>query len=77
MKLGLPEGWRSAIGLYRAREGRLLGGVCAGLSRRFGVPVWLLRIGFVLGNFLPGPGFLVYMGLWLALPLEPEDAILR
>lgn len=77
MKFELPAGWREATGLYRARKGRLLGGVCAGLARRFGVPVWILRLVFVLGNFLPGPGLLVYLGLWLALPLEREDAILR
>lgn len=57
-------------GLTRSRRGRLLGGVCAGLERRTGVNAWWYRLGFVLGNFLPGPGLIVYLGLWAALRLE-------
>ena len=35
-------------GLVRPREGRVLGGVCAGLGRRFGIAPWPARILFVL-----------------------------
>ena len=35
-------------GLVRPREGRVLGGVCAGLGRRFGIGPWQARILFVL-----------------------------
>ena len=31
-------------GLVRARDGRLLGGVCSGVGRRFGIKPWLSRV---------------------------------
>ncbi|MEO5711835.1 MAG: PspC domain-containing protein, partial [Nocardioidaceae bacterium] len=35
-------------GLVRSRDGRVLGGVCAGLGRRFGLTPWVSRLLFVL-----------------------------
>jgi phage shock protein PspC (stress-responsive transcriptional regulator) len=35
-------------GLVRPFEGRVLGGVCAGLGRRFGLTPWTARALFVL-----------------------------
>jgi phage shock protein PspC (stress-responsive transcriptional regulator) len=55
-------------GLVRPCHGRWIAGVCAGLARKTGVPAWLVRVAFVLGNFLPGPGLLVYLALWAAMP---------
>ncbi len=47
-------------GLIRPRQGRLLGGVCAGLGRRFGLSPWTARILFVLILMLiPGSQILV------------------
>lgn len=57
-------------GLVRSRTNKMLGGVCAGLARRTGLPVWVFRLGFIVGNFLPGPGLLVYVILWATLPQE-------
>ena len=34
-------------GLVRPRDGRVLGGVCAGLGRRFGIDPWPARLLFV------------------------------
>lgn len=56
--------------LFRSRTGRLLGGVCAGLARHFGVSVWLVRALAVLSCVLPGPQVLIYLGLWFFLPVE-------
>jgi phage shock protein PspC (stress-responsive transcriptional regulator) len=56
---------------YRAREGRLIAGVCRGLSNRFGVPVAALRLGFLLSLFLGGGGLIVYVAFWIAMPLQP------
>jgi len=58
----------------RARHGRWLGGVCAGLAARWGVPVARVRIGFVLASAVVGLGVLVYIAAWLILPGEGEDA---
>ena len=58
----------------RARHGRWLGGVCAGLAARWGVLVVRVRIGFVLASAVVGLGVLVYIAAWLILPGEGEDA---
>ena len=58
----------------RARHGRWLGGVCAGLAARWGVPVARVRLGFVLASAVVGLGVLVYLAAWLILPGEGEDA---
>jgi phage shock protein PspC (stress-responsive transcriptional regulator) len=58
----------------RTRHGRWLGGVCAGLAARWGVPASRVRIGFVLASAVAGLGVLVYVAAWLILPGEGEDA---
>ena len=58
-------------GLYRPRRGRMLGGVARGMAYRFGLPVWLVRLGWLL-LFIPGglPGILPYAILWIVMPSE-------
>ena len=56
-------------GLVRPREGRILGGVCAGLGRRFGLGPWQARILFVLIlMLLPGSQILIYPLLGILMP---------
>ena len=55
----------------RAREGKLIGGVCRGLSLRFGMPVAAVRLVFLLSLLLGGWGLIAYLGLWIAMPLSP------
>jgi phage shock protein C len=57
-------------GLARPRGGRVVGGVCAGLARRFGMRPGLVRLLFVLSVILPGPQVLVYIALWIIMPSE-------
>ena len=58
-------------GLVRPRQGRILGGVCAGLARRFGIGPTMMRILFVVTLFLiPGSQILVYPLLWILMPSE-------
>ncbi|MEU6269557.1 PspC domain-containing protein [Saccharopolyspora shandongensis] len=54
--------------LERPRHGALIAGVCAGIANRFGWRVGLVRLVFVLSCVLPGPQFLIYLGLWLLIP---------
>ncbi|MFD4034293.1 PspC domain-containing protein [Streptomyces sp. NPDC058637] len=56
--------------LTRPVDGRMIGGVCAALARRFGTSARTMRIIFVVSCLLPGPQFLVYLALWLLLPSE-------
>jgi phage shock protein PspC (stress-responsive transcriptional regulator) len=58
-------------GLVRPQGNRVLGGVCAGLGRRFGLDPWPARILFVLLLMIvPGSQILVYPVLWILMPAE-------
>ncbi|WP_107771467.1 PspC domain-containing protein [Nocardioides sediminis] len=65
-------------GLVRPRDGRVLGGVCAGLGRRFGLTPWIARLLFVLLLMvLPGSQLLVYPLLWILMPSEEDVPLTR
>jgi phage shock protein C len=58
-------------GLVRPQEGRVLGGVCAGLGRRFGIDPGPARLIFVvLLMVIPGSQILIYPILWILMPSE-------
>ncbi len=58
-------------GLVRSRDGRVIGGVLAGLGRRFGLEPWPTRLLFILVLLLiPGSQLLVYPILWILMPQE-------
>jgi len=58
-------------GLVRPRDRRVLGGVCAGLGRRFGIDPWPARLLFVLLLMVvPGSQILIYPVLWILMPSE-------
>jgi phage shock protein PspC (stress-responsive transcriptional regulator) len=58
-------------GLVRPRQGRILGGVCAGLARRFGMSPTIMRILFIVTLFvIPGSQIIVYPILWILMPSE-------
>lgn len=58
-----------ASGLVRPQSGKLIAGVCAALAQRFGLPTFLVRLGFVIFG-LAGIGELVYIILWIMIPKE-------
>jgi phage shock protein PspC (stress-responsive transcriptional regulator) len=61
-------------GVVRPRQDRILGGVCAGLGRRFGIGPWMARLLFVLVLMvIPGSQLLIYPVLWILMP--SEDAL--
>ncbi len=65
-----------AEGLIRPQSGRLLGGVCAGLGRRFGLQPMPARLLFVLVlMIIPGSQLLIYPLLWILMPAEPPAAL--
>lgn len=58
-------------GLVRPRESRILGGVCAGIGRRFNMEPWMARLLFVLVLMVvPGSQILIYPILWILMPSE-------
>ncbi len=71
---GIRDSFRQQ-GLVRPRQGRVLGGVCAGLGRRFGISPGIARLLFVvLLLVLPGSQILIYPVLWFLMPDEEVGA---
>lgn len=60
--------------LLRARYGKWIGGVCAGLARYWGVDPALVRIGFLALALCPVlPAFIPYIVCWIIIPQEPLE----
>ncbi|MGK5451053.1 PspC domain-containing protein, partial [Streptomyces radiopugnans] len=49
--------------IVRPSDDRMIGGVCAGLARRFGTTPNTMRVIFLASCLLPGPQFLLYIAL--------------
>jgi len=57
--------------LYRVADGKIVAGVCTGLAEYFGLPVALARLAFIISTlFLGGAGIVVYIVLWVVMPLD-------
>nr|WP_240897583.1 PspC domain-containing protein [Kineococcus vitellinus] len=57
--------------MLRPADGRLVGGVCAGLARRWGMDPWAVRALLVATLVvLPGSQLLVYPLLWVLMPAD-------
>ena len=65
----LQEAFRER-GFVRPRQGRMIGGVCAGIARPLDTSARLVRIFAVLSIILPGPQVLAYILLWILMPEE-------
>lgn len=67
-----PMGSESAapVLLLRARDGRLLAGVCEGIARYSGIDVTVVRLLFVATTLLGLAGLLVYVAAWVMIPEE-------
>ncbi len=61
-------------GLVRPLDDRVLGAVCAGIGRRFGLDPWPARLLFILVLMvLPGSQILIYPVLWILMPSEQRQ----
>ncbi|HEX4442892.1 MAG TPA: PspC domain-containing protein [Galbitalea sp.] len=59
--------------LRRPTNGKVIAGVCAGIADRFGISHTLVRVIALVSCLLPGPQFVLYLILWIAIPAE--DAV--
>ena len=61
------------MALLRSRQDKILGGVCGGIAKSLGWSSTSVRILYVVISVLSVafPGILVYLILWILMPLEP------
>jgi phage shock protein PspC (stress-responsive transcriptional regulator) len=59
--------------LRRVYEGRMLGGVAAGIADYFGVDVTIVRVAFAIFAVLGGAGIPAYLACLLLIPEEGTD----
>ena len=57
-------------GMRRSTEDRWIGGGCGGVAEAPGLEAWLWRILFVVLMTLGGTGVLLYIVLWIFVPLD-------
>lgn len=57
--------------LMRSSRDKKLGGVCAGLAEYFDIDPTIVRVVWLLAFLCAGAGGLVYIVLWIVLPLAP------
>jgi phage shock protein C len=60
--------------ITRSRDDRMLGGVCGGIARHFGLDPVLVRIATVTLVCAVGVGAVAYIAAWILMPLEEETA---
>ncbi len=57
----------------RSSRDKKLGGVCAGLAEYFDIDPTIVRVVWLLAFLCAGAGGLVYIVLWIVLPLAPAS----
>ncbi len=61
----------SALSDFRlSTSDKWIGGICGGLAVQSGIPSWAWRIFFILTALLHGIGVLVYILLWIFVPVQ-------
>jgi phage shock protein PspC (stress-responsive transcriptional regulator) len=58
----------------RVRQGALIAGVCGGIAKWLGWDPTIVRVVYVMVTLLSAafPGVILYILLWILMPLEPE-----
>jgi phage shock protein PspC (stress-responsive transcriptional regulator) len=72
--IGDPPGPPTPKRFERSSADRLIGGVCGGLGRYFGIDSTLVRIGMVALALLGGTGLIVYAAALILVPSDGEVA---
>jgi len=60
----------------RFSSDKKIAGVCAGVARYFDLDANLVRAVWLLCLLLAGGGLLVYIILWIVMPLDPQQPML-
>ncbi len=71
---GFQSGARWKKRLYRNPDERIISGICGGIGSYLNIdPVWV-RLVFILFVFFAGIGVILYVALWVALPVAFTDS---
>ncbi|MEM5878793.1 MAG: PspC domain-containing protein [Candidatus Aenigmatarchaeota archaeon] len=54
--------------LYRSKNDKVLGGVCAGIGEYFNVDPVIVRLLWILLTFFWGTGLILYIIAWIIIP---------
>lgn len=60
--------------LYRSREDKMIGGVCGGLAKYFGIDSAIVRLLAVL-SLVTGIGLIAYIVAWIVVPADPKEKV--
>jgi len=63
--------------LVRQRDGRIIAGVCAGIAKKWGVDLTLVRVLAVILTVFSGVGLAAYIAIWLLTPSIDGPAPIR
>ena len=60
------------MALHRSKQNKMIAGVCGGIAEQLGWDPTLVRILYVVISIFSAafPGILVYLILWILLPLQ-------
>jgi phage shock protein C len=53
-------------------KNQMIGGVCAGVAEYFDWDPTLVRVAYAIMFFLGGVGFLLYLVLWIIMPMSEQ-----
>ena len=59
----------------RSRDDKWLGGICGGIARMTGIESWVWRLAFVALVVFAGVSLLLYLLLWIFIPLDDEATV--
>ena len=74
MNIGMNQSQEGQRLLRRSADGRILGGVAAGLATYFALNVTHVRIILVALSFLGGAAVPLYLAAWVLIPEEGSGA---
>lgn len=58
----------ASAGFVRPTQGRIIGGVCAGVAQRYQLDPWAVRLIFAMLLFIPGSQLILYPIAWILMP---------
>ncbi len=64
-----PPTFIPAKRLVRSINNKRVAGVCAGIADYFDLDPTLVRVLWLLATLIPGPNIIVYLVLWIVLPI--------